>query len=106
MWLLFVECTISQLLLPGEADQTHDVDNNNRHGNDIAEDGLHPVSDLQALARIGFRQEVLPAPAVTLIAAEDHEDQGAYGQQVVGNDEIPQIQPCSAFGKGWKGHRL
>ena len=80
-------------LLPGEADHAHNVDNDDRYGNNIAEDGLHPVSDLQALAGIGFSQEVLPTPAVTLTAAEHDEGQGAQRQQVVGNNEVPQIQP-------------
>ena len=34
------------LLFPGEADHAHDVDDDDRHGNNIAEDGFHPVSDL------------------------------------------------------------
>jgi len=90
-------------LFPGEADHTHNVDDDNCYGNHIAEEGLHPVADLQTLAGICFSQEILPAPAVTLAAAEDHEDHGAQRQQVVGDDEVPQIQPCSALGKGLEG---
>ena len=33
-------------LFPGEADHTHNVDNDNGYGNDIAEERLHPVFDL------------------------------------------------------------
>ena len=57
-------------LLPGEADHTHDVDDDHSHGNYIAEDGLHPVLDLQALALVGFSQQVFPAPAIALVAAK------------------------------------
>ena len=77
------------ILLPGEVDQAHAVDHEDRRGNQIAEDGLHPVLNLQPLAGIGFGNELVPAPAVALAAAEDGDDQGAEGQQVGGNDEIP-----------------
>ena len=90
-------------LLPGEADQTHDVNDDNSHGNNVAENGLHPVLDLPSLAGVCFLEEILPTPAVTLVAAEDDEDQGTQGQQVVGNDEIPQIQPCGALCEGLEG---
>ena len=90
-------------LLPVEADQTHDVNNDHSHGNHIAENGLHPVLDFQALAGVGFCQEVLPAPAIALVAAENDKDQRAQRQQVVGDDEIPQIQPCGAFREGLEG---
>ena len=83
-------------LLPGEADHTHDVNDDNSHGNHIAEDGLHPVLDLQTLAGVGFGNEIIPAPAITLVAAEDNKYQRTQGQQVVGNQEVPQIQPPSA----------
>ena len=33
-------------LLPPEADQAHDIDDNDRHRNHIAEDRLHPLFDL------------------------------------------------------------
>ena len=89
--------------LPVEGDQAHDVDHQNAHGNHILEHGLHPILHLQALAGIGLGLEVLPAPAVALAAAEQRDDQRAQRQQVVGNDEVPQIQPCSALGKGLEG---
>ena len=67
-------------LLPGEADHTHDVNDDNSHGNYIAKDRLHPVLDLQTLTGIGFSQHVVPAPAIALAAAEQRNDQRAQRQ--------------------------
>ena len=89
-------------LLPGEANQTHDVDNDDSCGNHIAENRLHPVLNLQALAGVGFLDKVFPAPAIALVAAENNKAQGAQRQQICGDQEIPQVQPCSAFCEGTK----
>ena len=89
--------------LPGEADKTHYINNDNGNGNYDAEDGLHPVLYLGAGTGIGLGKHILPTPAVTLAAAEEDEDERAERQKVIGNDEIPEIQPCGAFSKGLEG---
>ena len=92
---LFKSC-----LVPREADQTGDVEQDDRAGHDVGEDRLHPRLNLQALAGVGLGDEVIPAPAVTLVAAEDGEGEGAQRQQVGGDEEVPEIQPCGALGEG------
>jgi len=87
-------------LFPGEADQTHHINNDDGHGDNIAENGFHPLLDLHALAGVGLGQEIVPTPAIALVAAEDHEHQRTQRQQVGGDQEVPQIQPGRAFGKG------
>ena len=61
--------------------QTVDVQPCHADGDDVLEDRFHPAPDLQAFAGIGFLHELVPAPADP-VAAEQGEDEGAYGQQV------------------------
>ena len=89
--------------LPGEADEAHNIDNNNCNGNYDAEDRLHPILYLGTDAGIGLGNHILPTPAVTLGAAEENKDERADGQKVIGNDEIPEVQPCGAFSEGLEG---
>ena len=57
--------------------------------------------NFQAFACVGFLDKLVPAPA-KLVAAEQGDDQRSQRQQVVGDDEVPQIQPCSTGSKGNK----
>ena len=82
-------------LLPREVDQTHNINHNDSNGNDVAEDGLHPLLNLQTLTAIGFGNEVVPAPT-ELVAAEQCKHQRAERQQIIGNNKVPEIKPCTA----------
>ena len=90
-------------LLPIEIDKAHDIDDKDGSRDYIAEDGLHPVFDLQALAGVCFSNKLVPAPAVALAAAEDNKDKGAQGQKIGRDQEIPQIQKCGPLSEGLEG---
>ena len=85
--------------LPAEGEQAVDVQRRDADGDEVLEDRLHPVLYLQSLARVGLGQEFVPAPA-DLVAAEHREYQRAQRQQVGAHDEVPEIQPGAAVGKG------
>ena len=99
---LFIVCLLrmESELFPVECDQTHDIDNHNCGGDEVAEDRFHPVPYLQSLTGVGLSNEIFPTPAAALAATEDHKDQGAKRQEVSGDHEIPQIQPCRTLCKG------
>ena len=86
-------------LLPAEGGEAVDVEGGHADRDEVREDGLHPVLDLHALALVGLGDKLVPAPA-ELEAAEDGEDQRADGQEVGADDEVPEVQPGGAFGKG------
>ena len=82
--------------------QSGNVDHNDGNGGNDAEEGHHPVFDLQAFAGVGFCHKLLPAKAKALECTEDHETQGANGQQVSGNDEVPKIQYGGVGAEGFE----
>ena len=86
-------------LLPSEGGEAVDIQRRDADGNKILEDGLHPVLDFQALAGVCLSNKVVPSPA-ELPAAEQCEDEGAYRQAVRADDEIPEVKPGTAVGKG------
>lgn len=86
-------------LSPLKRNQPVHIQEGHHGGDHVTEDGFHPWPDLQAFAGVGFGHEVVPAPA-ELVAAEQRKDQRAYGQQVGGNDEVPEVQPCGALREG------
>ena len=75
-------------LFPIEGNESHYINDDNCDRNNKEEDWLHPVFDLQALAGVGFSNELFPAPAISLEAAEQNKYQRANGKQVCGYDEI------------------
>ena len=85
-------------LFPPEGDHAVNIDEDDRSRDEIAEDGLHPGLDLPALARVGLGEEIVPAPA-EFIAAVEREDERAERQDVVGDEEVPEIEPCAAVRK-------
>ena len=85
-------------LFPPEGDHAVNIDEDDRGRDEIAEDGLHPGLDLPALARVGLGEEIVPAPA-EFIAAVEREDERAERQDVVGDEEVPEIEPCAAVRK-------
>jgi len=91
------------MLFPLEANKAHNIDYKNGNGYDIAEDGLHPGLNFQALTRIGFRNKIIPTPTITLAAAENSKHKRTYRKQICGDQEIPEIKPCRTFRKGLEG---
>ena len=89
-------------LLPAEGGEAVDIESSDADRDEVHEDRLHPALDLQALARIGLGDELIPAPA-DFVAPKDGEDQRADGQAVCAYDEIPEVKPRRAFRKGLEG---
>ena len=85
--------------LPLEGRHAIDIDEQDGRRDHIPEQRLHPRADLQAPAGVGLQQEAVPSPA-ELVAAEQGKHQGSQGQNIVGHQEIPQVQPGSALRKG------
>ena len=63
--------------------------------------GFIQRAHLQTLTAICFCKEVIPAPA-ELITAEESKHQRAKRQNIIGNKEVPEIQPCCTFCEGLK----
>lgn len=88
-------------LTPVEGSHAVDIDEGNQPRQDEAENRLHPRAHLQTLTAICFCKEVIPAPA-ELITAEESKHQRAKRQNIIGNKEVPEIQPCCTFCEGLK----
>ena len=88
-------------LTPVEGSHAVDIDEGNQPRQDKAENRLHPRAHLQTLTAICFCKEVIPAPA-ELITAEESKHQRAKRQNIIGNKEVPEIQPCCTFCEGLK----
>lgn len=87
------------ILVPPECCHTIDINEGNDAGQDKTENGFHPRLYLQALACICFLDEVIPTPA-EFVTAEDGKHQRAKRQDVIGNNEVPEIKPSRAFCEG------
>ena len=80
-------------MLPGVFDLLEEViqavteDEDDDHGNDPGHVPAHPVCNLETVAGVGLRGELLPAPAVTA-DAEDGENQRTGGQQDIADQEV------------------
>ena len=79
-------------LAPREGNHAVEIDEDNQKGQHILAEGLEPAAEFRPLAGIGLGEEVVPAPAPA-VAAEEHHTQRAQRQEVVGHQEVPQIQP-------------
>jgi len=77
-------------LLFKEAVQAVDEDKHHNAGQNIGHIQPHPVCNLGALAGVGFRNEVLPAPAVTA-DTEDSKQQGTHRQQDAADQEVLKV---------------
>ena len=88
-----------QSLLPLERHDPVNVNKYDHRRHEIPEQRLHPGLHLQALARIGLSNEVVPTPS-NLVAAKQREHQGPQRKDVCRDDEIPEIQPGSSFREG------
>lgn len=74
-------CALSGQRLRGEeVVKAEDENDAHDHGQHVGHVRPQPFGDFQPLALVGFRQEVLPAPAVAG-GAENDEQQTAKGQQ-------------------------
>ncbi len=74
------------------------VNENNQYnqGQDVGRIEANPYRELDALAHIGFGDEVVPAPAVTAYA-EQQINEAAQREQVVADKEVFQIEHTAAF---------
>lgn len=62
--------------------------------------GLIQFFTFRPLPGVGLLNEVVPAPAVPLAAAEYGEGDGAQRQQIGAYDEIPEIEEGASLRKG------
>lgn len=73
------------------------VKENNDCGNDVHIKHFHALLNLKSLTCVGFRKEIIPAPAELFAAAEHCKDERTDGKKVAADDEIPQVKPCRTF---------
>ena len=89
---------IISILFPCECEHSVDVDEDYCCRSYILKYRLHPWLYLETLSCVGFSYEIIPAPS-KLVAAEKRKYKRTNRKYIVGNYEIPEIQPCSAFSK-------
>ena len=77
------------------------IDEYNGNRYDVSEYGLHPAFYPETLSGVCLSRKAVPAPA-EFVAAEQGENEGAERQNVVRDEEIPEIEPCGALRKGLK----